>query len=60
MEGICLDRLLKQRAALPKLGNPLDFLPQRGGSRSLSDGAVCVAAEITSEIRTLRQNPANS
>jgi hypothetical protein len=60
MAGICLDRLLKQRPALRKLGNPLDFPPQRGGLRSLSDGAACIAAEITSGIRTLRQNPTNS
>jgi hypothetical protein len=25
MDGICLDRLLKQRPALHKLGNPLDL-----------------------------------
>jgi hypothetical protein len=60
MAGICLDRLLKQRSALPNLGNPLDFPPQCGGFRSLSDGAACIAAEIASEIRTRRQNPTNS
>jgi len=52
MAGICLDRLLKQRSALRKPDFSFDFPPQRGGFRSLSGGAVCIAAEITSEIRT--------
>jgi hypothetical protein len=60
LAGLCRDRLLKQRSALRKLGNPLDYPPQRGGLRSLSDGTACIAAEITSEIRTLRQTPTNS
>jgi len=60
MAGICLDRLLKQRSALRKLCIPLDFPPQRGGLRSLSGGADCVAADITSELRILRESPTNS
>jgi hypothetical protein len=60
MEGICLDRLLKQRFALRKPGIPFDFPPQRGGLRSLSGGAVCIAAENTSGFRTLIQSPTNS
>jgi hypothetical protein len=60
MDGICLDRLLKQRPALLQPGIPLDFPPQRGGLRSLSGGAACIAAEITSKLRTLSQSPTNS
>ena len=43
MTAICLDRLFKQRSALHKLGTPFDFPPQRGGLRSLSVGAGCLA-----------------
>jgi hypothetical protein len=60
MEGICLDRLLKQRLALRESGVPFDFPPQRGGLRSLSGAAVCIAAEDTSVFRTLIQSPTNS
>ena len=60
MAGICLDRLLKQRSALRKPDFSFDFPPQRGGLRSLSGGAVCIAAETTSEFRTLSQSPTNS
>jgi hypothetical protein len=60
MAGICLDRLLKQRFALQKLDFSFDFPPQRGGSRSLSVGAVCLAAEIASSFRTFSQSPTNS
>jgi hypothetical protein len=60
LERICLDRLLKQRFALRRPGNPFDFSPQRGGLRSLSVGAVCVAAEITSSLRPFIQSPTNS
>jgi hypothetical protein len=45
MAGICLDRLLKQRSALPKPGNPFDFPTLRGGLRSLSVGAGCLATK---------------
>jgi hypothetical protein len=45
MAAICLDRLLKQRSALRKLGTPFDFPPQRGGLRSLSVGADCFATK---------------
>jgi len=47
MNDTCLDRLLKQRSALPNPGNPIDFPPQRGGLRSLSVAAVCLATELT-------------
>jgi hypothetical protein len=43
MAGICLDRLLKRRFALPDFS--FDFPPRRGGSRSLSAGADCLATE---------------
>jgi hypothetical protein len=43
MARICLDRLLKQRSALRKPGMPFGLPPQRGGSRSLSVGADCIA-----------------
>jgi hypothetical protein len=45
MAGICLDRLLKQRSALQKPEFPFDFPPPRGGIRSLSVGADCLAPE---------------
>jgi hypothetical protein len=45
MAGICLDRLLNQRSALQKPDIPFDFPPLRGGSRSLSVGADCLATE---------------
>jgi hypothetical protein len=60
MEGICLDRLLKERSALHKSGIPFDFPPQSGESRSLSGGTVCIAAVTTSGSRTLIQSPTNS
>jgi hypothetical protein len=60
MERICLDRLLKQRFALHRSDNPFDAPPQRGGLRSLSVGAVCVAAERTISLRTFIQSPTNS
>jgi hypothetical protein len=60
MAAICLDRLLKQRSALRELAIPFDFPPQRGGLRSLSLRAVCIAAEIASVFRTLSQGPTNS
>jgi hypothetical protein len=60
MEGICLDRLVKQRSALRKPGVPFDFPPQRGGLRSLSGGADCIAAENTSVFPTSIQSPTNS
>jgi hypothetical protein len=43
MAGICLDRLLNQRSALRKPDFSFDFPPQRGGLRSLSVGAGCLA-----------------
>jgi hypothetical protein len=43
MAGICLDRLLKQRAALRKPDFSFDLPPPRGGLRSLSVGAGCIA-----------------
>jgi hypothetical protein len=45
MAGICLDRLLKQRSALQKPDSPFDSPPPRGGLRSLSVGADCLATE---------------
>jgi hypothetical protein len=48
MAGICLDRLLKQRSALPALRKPdisFDFPPPRGGLRSLSVAADCIATK---------------
>ena len=60
MAGICLDSFLKRRSALRKPDFSFDFPSQRGGLRSLSGGAVCIAAEITSEIRTSIQGPTNS
>jgi hypothetical protein len=45
MAGICLDRLLKQRFALPKLDISFGFPPPRGGLRSLSVGADCFATQ---------------
>jgi hypothetical protein len=38
MDGICLDRLPKQRSALHKPRIPSGFPPQRGGFWSLSVG----------------------
>jgi len=43
MAGICLDRLLKQRSALRKPDFSFDFPPPRGGLRSLSVAADCLA-----------------
>jgi hypothetical protein len=60
MDEICLDRLLKQRSALPEPGIPSDFPPQRGGLRSLSVEAVCFAAKIARFPRTFIQSPTNS
>jgi hypothetical protein len=45
MVGICLDRLLEQRSALQEPDFPFDFPPLRGGLRSLSFGADCLAME---------------
>jgi hypothetical protein len=45
MAGICLDRLLKQRSALRKPDFAFNFPPPRGGFRSLSVGADCIATE---------------
>jgi hypothetical protein len=45
MAGICLDRLLKQRAALRKPDFFFDLPPLCGGLRSLSVGADCLATE---------------
>jgi hypothetical protein len=45
MNDTCLDRLLKQRSALPKPGNPFDFPPLCGGLRSLSVGVGCLATK---------------
>jgi hypothetical protein len=38
----------------------LDLPPHRGGLRNLSGRAICIAAESTSELRALGQNPTNS
>jgi len=43
IEGICLDRLLRQRSALRKPNFSFDFPPPRGGLRSLSVAADCLA-----------------
>jgi hypothetical protein len=45
LAGICLDRLLKQRSALQKPDFLFGFPPLRGGLRSLSVGAECIATE---------------
>jgi hypothetical protein len=45
MTGICLDRLLKQRFALRKPDFSFDLPPLRGGLRSLSVGAGCIATK---------------
>jgi hypothetical protein len=45
MAGICLDRLLKQRFALRKPDFSFDFPPPRGGLRSLSVAADCLATK---------------
>jgi hypothetical protein len=45
MAETCLDRLIKQRSALPKPDFSFDFPPPRGGLRSLSVGADCLATE---------------
>jgi hypothetical protein len=60
MNDTCLDRLLKQRSALPKPGHPFDLPPPRGGFRSLSGAARCPAAEIKSSIRSFIQGSTNS
>jgi hypothetical protein len=44
LSGICLDRLLKQRFALPDFS--FDPSPPRGGSGSLSVAAGCLATEF--------------
>jgi hypothetical protein len=59
MNDTCLDRLLKQRSALPQPGNPFDFPPQCGGEGSLSVAAVCPAAVMTESFRTLIPSPTN-
>jgi len=43
MEGVCLDRLPKQRSALPQQGILLDIPPQHGGLGSLPVAAGCFA-----------------
>jgi hypothetical protein len=43
MAEICLDRLLKRRSALRKPDFSFDFPPPRGGLRSLSVAADCIA-----------------
>jgi hypothetical protein len=60
MEGICLDRLLKQRFALQEPDFSFDLPPPRGGLRSLSVGTVCLAAEISNSFRPFNQSPTNS
>jgi hypothetical protein len=45
MTEIRLDRLLKQRFALQKSDFYSDFPPPRGGLRSLSVGADCIATK---------------
>jgi len=45
MAGICLDQLLKQRSALRKPDFSFDFPPPRGGLRSLSVAADCIATK---------------
>jgi hypothetical protein len=52
IDGICLDRLPKQRSALREPGVSCDLPPQRGGLGSLSGGAVRIAAETMSGVRT--------
>jgi len=60
MAEICLDRLLKQRFALRKPKISFDFPPQRGGLRSWSDAAVCLAAAIVHRSRAFIPSPTNS
>jgi hypothetical protein len=45
MAGVCVDRLLKQRPALQRPNFFFDFPPPRGGLRSLSVAADCIATE---------------
>jgi hypothetical protein len=45
LAGICLDRLLKQRSALRKPDFFFAFPPPRGGLRSLSVAADCLATK---------------
>jgi hypothetical protein len=45
MAGIGLDRLLKQHSALQNPDFSFDFPPLRGGLRSLSVEAGCLATE---------------
>jgi hypothetical protein len=60
MEEACRDRLPKQRAALHKPDLFFGFPPPRGGLRSWSGGAVCLAPEIANVFRTLIPVPTNS
>jgi hypothetical protein len=52
-------RISTQRPAPRTLFIPLYFPPQRGGLRNLSGGAVCIAAENRTVIRTLIHGPTN-
>jgi hypothetical protein len=45
LAGICLDRLLRQRSALQKPDFFFDLPQPRGGLRSLSVGAGCIATK---------------
>jgi hypothetical protein len=45
MAGICLDRLPRQRSALQNPDFFFDLPPPRGGLRSLSVGAGCIATK---------------
>jgi hypothetical protein len=60
MAGLCLDRLLKQRSALHQPGVLFGSPPRRGGKKSLSVAAVCLATAITNFSRTFVQSPTNS
>jgi hypothetical protein len=60
MAGICLDRLLEQRSALHEPGVLFGSPPHRGGIRSLSVAAVCLAPAIENFSRTFIPSPTNS
>jgi hypothetical protein len=59
MEEIFLDRLLRPRSALQKPDFAFALPPPCGGLRSLSVGAVCLAAEISNSFRPFNPSPTN-
>jgi hypothetical protein len=60
IEGICPDRLLKQRCALRKPDFNFDFPPPCGGLRSLAVEAGCTATKsrtLSELLSQARQTP---